>query len=116
MVRGWRHHLLVQIKRLDGFARSAPARLSGHCRFDPYVGETHSLWQAPAPGLNLLTFGLVFLVFSIFTGGRFAPSWGIGLVALYTTSELVDVFFPASPLAVKTWPIPLTGLAWLSVW
>lgn len=79
------------------------------------LAETHSLWQAPALGLNLLTFGLVFLVFSLFPGGRLAPRWGIGLVILYTASALVDVLLPKSCLALRTWPIPLTGLAWFSL-
>ena len=34
-----------------------------------------STWQVPALVLNVLAFGVLFLVFSLFPSGRFVPSW-----------------------------------------
>ncbi|HLV97827.1 MAG TPA: hypothetical protein VKT82_04035 [Ktedonobacterales bacterium] len=79
------------------------------------LAESQTLWRAPALALNLVTFGLVFLVFALFPSGRLAPWWAIGLVALYAASALLSVFLPGTPAAINTWPIPLTGLAWFGL-
>ncbi len=79
------------------------------------LAESRTLWHAPALTLNLLTFGLAFLVFALFPSGRLAPRWAVGLVVIYTASALLSVFFPGSPLAINSWPIPLTALAWFSL-
>jgi hypothetical protein len=79
------------------------------------LAESHTLWQAPALALNLLTFGLVFVVFALFPNGRLAPWWAAGLIVLYAASALLSVFFPGSPAAINTWPIPLTGAAWFGL-
>ncbi len=79
------------------------------------LAESQTLWRAPALALNLLAFGLVFLVFALFPNGRLRPIWAAGLVVLYAASALLSVFFPDSPAAINTWPIPLTGSAWFGL-
>lgn len=79
------------------------------------LAESGTLWHAPALALNLLTFGLAFLVFTLFPSGRLAPRWAVVLVVIYATSALLSVFFPGSPLAINSWPIPLTALAWFAL-
>ena len=76
------------------------------------LAETPTIWQTPAIILNALTFGLVFVVFALFPGGRLAPRWAGVLILLYLASVILDHLFPGSALAVNSWPIPLAGGAW----
>lgn len=79
------------------------------------LAESQTLWMAPALALNLFTFGLAFVVFALFPNGRLAPLWAVGLIVIYGGSALLSVFFPGSPAAINSWPIPLTGLAWFGL-
>ncbi|HEU5367449.1 MAG TPA: hypothetical protein VFU69_03255 [Ktedonobacterales bacterium] len=79
------------------------------------LAEGQTPWQPLALALNLGAFGLAFVVFALFPNGRLTPRWAIVLIVLYAASALLGVFFPDTPLAMNTWSIPITGLAWFGL-
>ncbi len=75
-----------------------------------YILElSHSAWHIPAILLNILTFGTVFLVYSLIPTGRFVPRWTRWLVPVWVVWGLIFTFFPALPS-----PDLLNNLIWLS--
>ena len=70
---------------------------------------SHSAWHFPAILLNVLTFGIVFLVCSLIPTGRFVPRWTRWLVPAWVVWDLIFTFFPALPS-----PDLLNNLIWLS--
>ena len=70
---------------------------------------SHSAWHFPAILLNLLTFGTVFLVYSLIPTGRFVPPWTRWLVPAWIVWGLIFLFFPALPSSDL-----LHNLIWLS--
>jgi hypothetical protein len=75
-----------------------------------YILElSHSGWHFPAILLNVLTFGIVFLVGSLIPTGRFVPRWTRWLVPVWVVWGLIFTFFPALPSLDL-----LNNLIWLS--
>ena len=70
---------------------------------------SHSTWHFPAILLNVLTFGIVFLVCSLIPTGRFVPRWTRWLVPAWVAWDLIFTFFPALPSRDL-----LNNLIWLS--
>jgi hypothetical protein len=52
-----------------------------------------SPWQVPAALLNILTWGMVFLVFCLIPNGRFVPRWTRWLAVFWVTWGLLFLFF-----------------------
>jgi hypothetical protein len=58
-----------------------------------------STWQVVALVLNLFTFGLVFLAFSLFPDGRFVPGWSRWIAVGWSIWSITFLFFREVPLA-----------------
>jgi len=54
---------------------------------------SYSPWQVPAIVLNVLSDGMVFLVFSLFPNGRFVPRWTRWLLPCWIVSGTAFLFF-----------------------
>jgi hypothetical protein len=70
---------------------------------------SHSAWHFPAILLNILTFGTVFLVYTLIPTGRFVPRWTRWLVPAWVVWGLIFLFFPALPSRDL-----LNNIIWLS--
>ncbi len=64
---------------------------------------SHSGWHFPAILLNVLTFGIVFLVCSLIPTGRFVPRWTRWLVPVWVVWGLIFTFFPPPTCSITSY-------------
>ncbi len=87
--------------------------LGGSIFVSETVEASHSVWRLPNLFLNELTFVFIFLVFSLFPDGRFAPRWTRWLIVVYLAGEVyhLSIVFPDTPLGQVRYPALLL-LVW----
>src|SRR5215469_6181520 len=77
--------------------------------------QGNSTWQLPALILNILTYGGLFLVYSLFPDGRFVPRWMGWFTAGWLAWGTMYILFPTSPsfrpLHNAIWLCELAGSA-----
>ena len=77
--------------------------------------QGHSTWQLPALILNILTYGGLFLVYSLFPDGRFVPRWMCWFTIVWIAWGAIYTFFPNLPSARLihnvVWLCELAGIA-----
>ncbi len=79
------------------------------------VGENSSTSWLPLVFVNILTFGVLFLVFSLFPDGRFVPRWTLWLTIVFLAWRVLFLRFPNAPffdvLDNLMWIASFSGLA-----
>ena len=79
------------------------------------VGENSSTSWSPLVFVNIVTFGVLFLVFSLFPDGRFVPRWTLWLTVVFLAWRILFLSFPGVPffdvLDNLIWIASFSGLA-----
>jgi hypothetical protein len=73
--------------------------------------QSHSLWQWPAFILNNVSFTFIFLFFSLFPDGRFAPGWARWITVAWVVWGLAFLFLSHVPSSIV-----LDNLVWLCLY
>jgi len=85
------------------------------------LSSGHSVWQWPAEGVSILTFGVFMLVFSLFPNGRFVPRWAHWIPVGYLGFSLLRIFLDVTPPPPHPPPLlelligSALGLAWFAL-
>jgi hypothetical protein len=89
----------------------------GTAQVTEVVEASHSVWQVPAVFLNELTYGFLFLVFSLFPSGRFVPRWMRWLLVAYLPYSVLhgSLFFSNSLVHLGRYPV-LFSLPFFFYW
>jgi hypothetical protein len=89
----------------------------GTAQVTEVVEASHSVWQLPAVFLNALTYGFLFLVFSLFPSGRFVPRWMRWLLVGYLPYSVLhgSLFFSNSLVHLGRYPV-LFSLPFFFCW